>query len=76
VLDTDETSERRYRELLRQAGPARRLEMCAQLTTAAREMALAGLRRERPEASAIEIRRALAARMYGAEVADRLPLGR
>jgi len=74
VLDTDETSERRYRELLRMAGPARRLEMCAQLTHAAREMALAGLRRQRPEASDLEIRRALAARMYGAEVAERLAL--
>jgi hypothetical protein len=76
VLDTDEISGRRYRELLKQAGPARRLEMCAQLTTAAREMALAGLQRERPEASAIEIRRALAACIYGAEVAERLPLER
>jgi hypothetical protein len=74
VQDTDEASERRYRELLREAGPTRRLEMCARLSAATREMALAGLRREHPGASPIEMQRALAARMYGASVAERLTL--
>jgi hypothetical protein len=46
------------------------------LTRASREMALAGLRQEQPNASPLEMKRALATRLYGAEVARRLNLAR
>lgn len=69
MQDTSPEAERRYRELLRALGPTRRLEMFAELTNASHQMALAGLRKEHPDASPGQLQRALAERMYGPEVA-------
>lgn len=70
--DTSPRADQRYRELLRQASPARRFDMCGGLITASREMALAGLRIDLPDATDQELRVALARRLYGSEIAERI----
>ena len=72
--DTSPKSEARYFELLRLAGPERRLEMWASLTRATRELAIAGIKdahQGRP-LTEDELRSALADRLYGHAVARRL----
>lgn len=72
MQDTSPAAEARYRELLARVSPAKRLEMCGRLTVASREMTLAGIRREAPGASPLEVRARLAERLYGVEVRRRL----
>lgn len=72
MQDTSPAAEARYRALLAGLSPAKRLEMCGRLTAASREMALAGIRRDDPSASPLEVRARLAERLYGAEVRRRL----
>lgn len=64
----------RYFELLRLAGPERRLEIWASLTRATRDLALAGIKdaHEGRTLSDNELRYALADRLYGTAVAHRL----
>lgn len=74
MRDTSPKSEARYFELLRLAGPVKRLEMCASLTRATRELAIAGIKdahQGRP-LTENELRFALADRLYGPAVARRL----
>ena len=75
--DTAPQTNRRYFELLRQAGPARRLEICASLTSAVRDLARAGIQAAEPQRrfSERELRRRLTERLYGATVARRLFAG-
>ena len=72
--DTQPKAKARYVELLRQAGPERRLEMCASLSRSTRELAIAGIKAAHPDRtlSDNDLRYALAERLYGAEVAHRL----
>ena len=72
--DTSPESKARYFELLRLAGPAKRLEIAASLTRASRELALAGIQEAHKghELSQDELRYALADRLYGPAVARRL----
>lgn len=72
--DTGAKANRRYFELLRQAGPAQRLAICASLTCATRELAMAGIRAAHPERSLSEreLHEYLAERLYGTKVARRL----
>jgi hypothetical protein len=74
VSDTSAKSTDRYFDLLRQAGPAQRLAICASLTRAVRELAIAGIKASHPghALTGQELREKLAARLYGAEVARRL----
>jgi hypothetical protein len=74
VQDTQPKATARYFELLRQAGPERRLAMCASLCRATRELAIAGIKATHlgRELTDLEIRRALAERLYGRQVAQRL----
>jgi hypothetical protein len=74
VQDTSAKANRRYFELLRQTEPAQRLAICASLTRATRELALAGIRALHPERTLgpREVNRQLAERLYGAKVARRL----
>jgi hypothetical protein len=74
VEDTSAKANRRYFELLRQAGPAQRLAICASLTRATRELAMAGIRASYPEGtlSPRDLNQHLAERLYGAKVARRL----
>lgn len=76
--DTSAKANRRYFELLRQAGPAKRLAIAASLTRATRELALAGIKAAHPgrPLSDRELRQHLAERLYGAKVARRLFAGR
>ena len=78
VSDTSPKANARYFELLRQAGPARRLEICVGLSRATRELAIAGIKKAHPDRllSADELRQKLAERLYGAEVARRVFAGR
>lgn len=71
VEDTSSKAHRRYFELLRAQSPAQRLETCARLSSATRELALAGLKAELPGASEQTLRAALARRLYGARIAER-----
>lgn len=72
--DTSTRAAARYFVLLRQAGPAKRLAICASLTAAARELAVAGIRAQHPqrELGPEELRQELAARLYGNDVARRV----
>ena len=59
-------------ELLRQAHPWRKMEMLNSLNAAARELALAGLRRQYPQAEREELRRRLADLLLGEELARKV----
>ena len=78
MRDTSPKANARYFELLRQAGPERRLAICLGLSRAMRELAIAGIKRSHPDRvlSADELRQKLAERLYGAEVARRVFAGR
>ncbi len=56
-------------QLLRQVPGWRKMEMLASLNAAAREVALAGLRRRYPNANEAEIHRSLADLLLGEELA-------
>jgi hypothetical protein len=77
VEDTSAKANRRYFELLTQAGPAKRLAICASLTRATRELAMAGIKAAHPgrTLSNRELRQQLAERLYGTKVARRLFAG-
>ena len=78
VSDTSPKANARYFELLRQAGPERRLAICLGLSRATRDLAIAGIKQAHPDRllSADELRQKLAERLYGAEVARRVFAGR
>jgi hypothetical protein len=65
MLDTSEKARRRYYELLRALPVQARAEKLCSLSRAARELAMAGLREQRPDAGAAELRQLLAERLYG-----------
>ena len=67
--DTHPKMEALQIQLLRQAGPARKMEMLAQLNASARTLALAGLRSRYPQASESELRRRLAGLLLGEDLA-------
>lgn len=75
MRDTNPAATARYYELIRTRSPAERLEMASALTSAVRELALAGIRRDHPGLSARELQVKLAQRMYGRAVAERLFAG-
>jgi hypothetical protein len=70
--DTHPKMEALQIELLRQAPAWRKMEMLNSLNTAARELALAGLRRRYPEASPQELRRRLADILLGEDLARKV----
>ncbi len=70
--DTHPEMEALQIRLLREATPARKMEMLAQLNAAARIVALAGLRARYPDAPETEIRRRLADLLLGEELARKV----
>jgi hypothetical protein len=68
--DTDPEAERVQLELLRQAGPARRLQMGLGLSAWAITLAHNAIRRTMPEASELEIKLRFVELHYGRELAD------
>jgi hypothetical protein len=69
LSDTQPEAEQYLLERLRQTPVWRKLEMMGQLNETARNLALEGLREQYPEASDAELRRRLAERLLGPELA-------
>ena len=67
--DTDPQTEAVLVTLLRQASPARKLDMVGELNATVRTLALTGLRQRFPGASSAELQRRLADLLLGAELA-------
>lgn len=59
-------------QLWRQATPARKMEMLAQLNASARTLALSGLRSRFPQAGEAELRRRLADLLLGEDLARKV----
>ena len=72
--DTSPEAQRRYFELLSQRTPAQRLAMAARLIQASRQMAMAGLRQQHPDATEAQLRAFLARRLYGDAVPPSLQI--
>lgn len=74
VQDTSTKAQTRYFELLRNAGPQKRLEICLSLSRVTRELAIAGIKQSHPHRilSEEELREKLAERLYGKDVALRV----
>lgn len=70
--DTHPKMEALQIQLLRATPPWRKMEMLAELNRAARELALAGLRKRFPEASEGELQRRLADLLLGEELARKV----
>jgi hypothetical protein len=70
--DTDPKMEALQIELWRQASPARKMQMLAQLNASARLLAMTGLRSRFPDASEAELRRKLADLLLGGELAHKV----
>jgi hypothetical protein len=68
-LDTHPKMEALQIRLLREASPARKMEMLADLNASAKTLALSGLRHRYPQASQDELRRKLAGLLLGEELA-------
>ena len=70
--DTSPKMEALQIQYLRQASPLRKMEMLAQLNTAAHMLALSGLRSRYPQAGEAELRRRLAGLLLGEELARKV----
>lgn len=70
--DTQPDIERLRSDLLRRMSPAQKLELLGGLNDLLRQTALAGLRRQFPHASEAAIRRRLADRLLGPELAEQV----
>ena len=70
--DTHPKMEALQIRLLRQASPARKMDMLAQLNASARALALCGLRMRHPQADEDELRRRLAGLLLGEELARKI----
>lgn len=73
MLDTAPAQRARYYALLRALTPEQRARKAAGLSRAVRSLAEADLRARHPGASARDRARMLAERLYGADLAARLP---
>lgn len=72
LRDTSAAARDRYFELLRALPPEARLRKAAALTHAVRELAVAGIRLQHPNASPEEVQMHLAMRLYGADATRRM----
>lgn len=70
--DTDPKIEALQIQLWRQASPAKKMNMLAQLNEAARILALTGLRDQYPQASEAQLRRKLADLLLGEALAQKV----
>ena len=70
--DTHPKMEALQIQLLRDAPPWRKMEMLAEINQAARDLALASLRRRHPEASEKELSRRLASLLLGEDLARKV----
>lgn len=72
MSDTQAAARRRYFALLRNKSPEERFRLTAALIQSTRELTEVGIRRRHPDLGEGELERALAERLYGADVAQRL----
>lgn len=72
MLDTPPEARAKYYEMLARLTPEQRARKVAGLGRAARELALAGIRASRPDATRDEVELELVVRLYGPAVARRL----
>jgi hypothetical protein len=72
LSDTHPSMEALQIQLLRQASPARKMEMLAQLNASARALALSGLRSRHPQVGEAELLRRLADLLLGEELARKV----
>jgi hypothetical protein len=70
--DTSPRAQARYLELLRAMPPQKRFRRAIELSALVRKLTLADVRRQNPGATERELAIALARRVYGDELADRL----
>jgi len=70
--DTHPKMEALQIQLLRQASPTQKMNMLAQLNAFARLLVLAGLRSQYPQAAEVELRRRLAIRLLGEDLAKKV----
>jgi predicted component of type VI protein secretion system len=70
--DTHPKMEALQIQLWRQASPAKKMNMLAQLNASARMLALAGLRRQYPQATETELHRKLADLLLGEKLARKV----
>lgn len=70
--DTTPEAERVLLDLIRQATPARKLEIVGNMNKLLRELAISGLRSRHPDASDEEIHRRLADIVLGPDLAERV----
>ena len=70
--DTHPSMEALQIQLLRQASPARKMEMLGELNASARLLALSGLHSRYPQAGEVELRRRLAGLLLGEELASKV----
>lgn len=69
MLDTPPEARASYYEMIARLTPVQRATKAAALSRTTRELARAGIRRGRPDASALDIELELVSRLYGADVA-------
>lgn len=72
LSDTDPQARRVLVKLLKQAPPWRKLELMGQLNAMARELVLSDIRESHPNATPAEVRRYLADRLLGPELAEQV----
>lgn len=69
MLDTPPDARARYYDMIRRLTPEQRAAKVVSLSRAARDLARAGIRQRRPEASAVDVEIELVSRLYGPEAA-------
>lgn len=69
MLDTLPDARARYYEMIRQLTPEQRAAKVVSLSRAVRDLARAGIRRSRPDASPVDVEIELVSRLYGPEAA-------
>jgi len=74
ALDTDDGALAAQLAALRSLGPSERLRLTATMSEDARRISIEGERRRHPELTEGEARRIVLGRMWGAEVAARVPV--
>jgi hypothetical protein len=69
MLDTPPEERGRYYDMIRRLTPEQRAAKVVSLSRAVRELARAGIRQSRPEASAVDVEIELVSRLYGPDAA-------
>ncbi len=76
IGDTDDKARAAQIAALRRLGPSGRVRLAAEMSEDARRIAFEGEERRHPELSAAEARRAVLGRMWGADLAARVPMAK